>query len=93
MSAKPLKDTAYLHARRRQARRRRHLLRVDMGLGIVVALVALLVSPGLAVIGAAALAVLAICVVSILFERWRSRRRRLNEAGRPGTARITRRGS
>lgn len=78
MNAKPLKDATYLRTRRRQARRQRHLLRVDMGLGVAIALVALLLAPGLAIIGAAALIVLAVCLASILVERWRSRKGRHN---------------
>lgn len=75
MSAtKPLKDMSYLHARRRQASRRRYLFRVDIGLGLLVAVVALLLAPGVAIVAVAALLVLAICGVSILLERWRSRR-------------------
>jgi Flp pilus assembly protein TadB len=73
-ATKPLKDMSYLHARRRQASRRRYLFRVDIGLGLLVAVVALLLAPGVAIVAVAALLVLAICGVSILLERWRSRR-------------------
>ena len=75
-AATPPKDMSHLHARRRQARRRRYLIRVDMGLGLLVAMVALLVSPELAIVAIAALLVLAICIFSTLIERRRSRRRR-----------------
>ncbi len=75
MSAtKPLKDMSYLHARRRQASRRRHLFRVDIGLGLLIAIVTLLIAPGVAIVAAVALLVLAICIASIPLERWRSRR-------------------
>lgn len=75
MSAtKPLKDMSHLRARRRQARKRRHLIRVDIGLGALIALVALLLAPGLAILAVAALLLLVICSASILLEQWRSRR-------------------
>ena len=74
MSAKPLKDMPYLRARRLQARRSRYLLRVDFGLGALVAAVALLFAPGVAIVAVGALLVLAICIVSFVFGRWRSRR-------------------
>ena len=76
MSAtKPLKDMSYLRARRRQASRRRYLFRVDIGLGLLIAVVALLLAPGVAIVAVAALLVLAVCITSILLEQWRSRRR------------------
>ena len=74
-AAKPLKDMPHLRARRRQARRRRYLLRMDIGLGAVIATVALLLAPGVAIVAIAALLVLAICAVSLVFERGRSHRR------------------
>ena len=64
-----------LQARRRQARRRRHLIRVDIGLGLLISVVAILFAPGLAIVAVVALLVLAICIVSHLLERRRSRRR------------------
>jgi hypothetical protein len=47
---------------------------VDIGLGLLIAVAALLLAPGVAIVAAAALLVLAICTLSILLERWRSRR-------------------
>jgi len=73
-ATKPLKDMSHLHARRRQASRRRHLFRVDIGLGLLIAVAALLLAPGVAIVAVAALVVLAICGVSILLERRRSHR-------------------
>ena len=70
----PLKDMSYLRARRRQARRRRLALRTDFALGVFVAAVALLLAPGVAIVALVALPVLAICVLSLVFERRRSRR-------------------
>lgn len=65
---------SHLRARRRQARRRRYLFRIDTGLAMLIAVVALLLAPGVAIVAVAALLILAICGVSILIERWRSRR-------------------
>jgi Flp pilus assembly protein TadB len=67
-------DIADLRARRRRARRRRRLARVDVGLGMVAALVLLLASPGLAITGLIAVLVLAACAISVLVGR-RTRRR------------------
>jgi hypothetical protein len=61
--------------RRRLQRRRRYLLRVDMGFALLVALAALLLSPGLAMVAVVALLVLAVCLVSLAIGRWRSRPR------------------
>ncbi len=72
-AAKPVRDMSDLQARRRLARRRRRLLRVDIGLGLLVAILGLLLASGLAIVAVAALVVLAVCIVSILFERWRAR--------------------
>jgi hypothetical protein len=61
--------------RRRLQRRRRYPLRVDMGFALLVALAALLISPGLAMVAVVALLVLAVCLVSLAIGRWRSRPR------------------
>jgi NAD(P)-dependent dehydrogenase (short-subunit alcohol dehydrogenase family) len=57
-------------ARRRQARRRRYVIRVDICLALMIAVTALLLAPGVAIVAVAALLVLAICTLSILLERW-----------------------
>jgi hypothetical protein len=62
-------DIATLHARRREARRRRRLTRVDLGLGIAAALALLIASPGLAITGLISAFVLAACVISVFAER------------------------
>ncbi|HSZ14733.1 MAG TPA: hypothetical protein VK790_11935 [Solirubrobacteraceae bacterium] len=67
--APPPADLAGLRARRRAARRRRKLARLDVGLGVAGALVLLLVSPGLAITGLIAVLVLAACLVSALLGR------------------------
>jgi len=65
---------SHLRARRRQASRRRYLFRVDISLGLLIAAAALLLAPGVAIVAVVALLVLAICTLSILLERRRSRR-------------------
>jgi membrane protein implicated in regulation of membrane protease activity len=47
---------------------------LDLGLGLLAALVLLLATPGLAMTAAIALAVLALCVLSALLERHARRR-------------------
>jgi hypothetical protein len=64
-------------AARRDVRRRRHVARVDLGLGVVGAVVLLLVTPGLAITGLVALIVLVLCLLTFVAERrgWWLRRR------------------
>jgi uncharacterized membrane protein len=63
------RDVAQLRARRRQARRRRRLARLDLGLGVLAAIVLIVGTPGLAISGLIALIVLAACAVSFILER------------------------
>jgi Flp pilus assembly protein TadB len=74
-SAPPVRDMSQLRLRRREARRRRRLFRLDLGLGLLGALVLLLATPGLAVAALLALGVIVLCIGSVLLERRRSRRR------------------
>ncbi|MCW3027830.1 MAG: hypothetical protein JWN81_1041 [Solirubrobacterales bacterium] len=74
-AGQPPGDLSRLQARRRIARRRKHLARVDLGLGLVGALVLLLATPGLAITGLVALIVLVLCLLTFALER-RSRSRR-----------------
>jgi hypothetical protein len=67
---------SHLHARRREARRRRQHFRLDIALGLLIAIVVLLLGPGLAPVGIVALLVLAVCILSVPLGRWLSRRRR-----------------
>lgn len=67
------KDIPHLRARRRDARRRRVIARVDVGLGLLGALVLVLVTPGLAITAIVAFLVLALCALSIVLERRRRR--------------------
>jgi|GEM_PF-1699622 hypothetical protein len=62
-------DMAHLRARRREARRRQRVARIDLGLGFAAALVLLLATPGLAITLLLVLAILAICGISIVRER------------------------
>ncbi len=76
-----------LRLRRREAQRKRGLLRLDLAVGVLAAIVLLLITPGVAVAAIVALLVLAGCVGSVFVER-RRRRRRLREAdGEPAARR------
>jgi hypothetical protein len=55
LPSEPGADVSRLHARRRAARRRRHVARVDVGLGLVGAAVLVIATPGLAITGLVAL--------------------------------------
>jgi hypothetical protein len=68
------KDISHLRARRRDARRRRLVARVDVGLGLLGALVLVLATPGLAITAIVAFLVLALCALSIVLEKRRERR-------------------
>ncbi len=67
-------DMGELRGRRRQARRRRRLARIDVGLGVAGAIVLLIASPGLAITGLIAALVLAVCAISALAQRRKRRR-------------------
>jgi hypothetical protein len=70
----PARDrTAERRIRHREERRRRHLVRVDVGTGVLGGIVVLLATPGLAIAGLVAVALIVLCVASIVRER-RSRR-------------------
>lgn len=88
--AHPPMDMSRLRSRRRQARRQRRLIRVDLGLGLLGAIVLLLITPGLAIATLAALALLALCLMSVVLER-RSRGRRARETS-PSRAKSQRAG-
>ena len=85
----PSREVSELRERRRLARRRQRLARIDLGLGAAGALVLLLATPGLAVSAVIALLVLALCGLSVVVER---RRRRRSEHG-PRSARAGRGGA
>lgn len=69
-------DMSELHTRRRETRRRRHLLRVDLALGLLGGIVLLLATAGVAIAALIALALLGLCAVSVMIERRRRSRRR-----------------
>lgn len=77
----PARGMAELQARRRHARRRRRLLRVDVGLGLLVALLLLIAGPGLAIAALVAAGLLLACVSSWAFERRRGRAARGRRSG------------
>jgi hypothetical protein len=79
----PPKDISQLRARRRDARRRRYIARVDVGLGLVGSLVLLLATPGLAMAMVIALLVLALCLLSVVLERRLARRSGSDDPRRP----------
>jgi Flp pilus assembly protein TadB len=67
----PPADIARLRVRRREARRRRQLARIDLGLGVLGALVLWIATPGLAIAALIAGIVLAACVTSFVVQRRR----------------------
>jgi Flp pilus assembly protein TadB len=83
-------DMTELRARRREARRRTRLARVDLGLGFLGALILLLATPGLAISSLIAGIVLAACIISMVVER---RRRARAQSGEPRRSRTRRRSS
>lgn len=72
--ARPSRDMVQLRSRRREVHRRRRLLRVDLGLGLLGALVLLIVTPGVAIAALLALGLIVLCILSVVLERRRSRR-------------------
>jgi Flp pilus assembly protein TadB len=93
-AAEQPRDISQLQARRRQARRRRNLARLDLGLGLLGAIVLILATPGLAIVALVALLVLALCALSIVLERRAARRSSRSDGSRspsPGRRRLTRR--
>lgn len=68
------RDMSQLRSRRRRAARRRRLARIDLGLGVLGALVLLILAPGLALVALIALVVLVLCGLSLVVQRRRSRR-------------------
>jgi len=87
----PRADVAWLHARRRAARRTRRLARVDVGLGLLGAAVLVIATPGLAITGLVALIVLALCGLTFALDRRRrpARPRAPREPRRPDAKRAT----
>lgn len=69
-------DIAHLRARRREVSRRRRLARVDLGLGVALAFVLLVATPGVAIAALIAGIVLTVCLASFAVERRRRARGR-----------------
>jgi hypothetical protein len=74
--ARAARDMGEGRERRRHASRRSRLARMDVGLGVLGAIVLILATPGLAISGLIALLVLGVCGVSFLIERRRRARAR-----------------
>jgi Flp pilus assembly protein TadB len=74
--AEPPREGSPRRARRRHASRsrRRRLARIDVALGLLLAVVLLLASPGLAIAAIVALILLIACGISLLVQRRGSRR-------------------
>lgn len=77
------RDMAELQERRRVARRNTRVLRLDLALGVLAAIILLLTSPGLAITGVAAFVLLVGVFGSITIERRRRRKRSSEPARRP----------
>jgi hypothetical protein len=73
-AAQPENDLATAQPWSVRPRVRRRTARVDVAVGALLALLALLLSPGLAVVAVVAVAMLALCGVSALLTRRRARR-------------------
>jgi hypothetical protein len=69
------RDMSRLRARRREANRRRRLLRVDVGAGVLGALVLLLATPCVAIAAIFAGLLLLACAISVLLQRRSARKR------------------
>jgi len=91
LPSEPGADVSRLQGRRRAARRRRHVARVDVGLGLVGAAVLVIATPGLAITGLVALIVLALCGLTFALDRRRKpgRRRTPREPRRRAAKRAT----
>jgi hypothetical protein len=74
-AASRMPEVTRLGTSRRQGRRRRYRGPLDIGFGLLVAVAALQLAPGLAIVGVVALLLLTVCIGSLGVERRRSRRR------------------
>ena len=79
------RDMAELRERRRRASNRKRLLRLDLGLGVLAAILLLIISPGLAITGLVAVVLLVGVLASIVIERRRRGSVRERRTWRPGT--------
>ena len=60
---------------------RRNTLLIDAGIAVAIAIAVLIISPGLAVAGMIAIAVLVACAISLVLDVRRSRRRPVRRSG------------
>jgi hypothetical protein len=88
---RPPVELSPLHARRREARRQRHLARVDLGLGLLGAVILVVATPGLAITGLIALIVLVACLATFAHGR-RARSKRREASRREGASSSEARG-
>ena len=70
-------STAELQARRQDLRRRRGRRRLDVAIGVLLAIFGIIVAPGLAVVAIVAVIVLLVCALSFFYARRRQRRARV----------------
>jgi Flp pilus assembly protein TadB len=73
-AAEQTDDSSPSGIRRRWEPRRRHAAGVDVGLGLAAAVAAVALARGLAIVAVIALVVLAVCLISLVISRRRSRR-------------------
>jgi hypothetical protein len=69
-----MRDKPRLGHPRHLEHRRRYVVGVDIGIGLLAASAALLLAPGLAIVAVVALPLIAVCFVSLGVDRLRSRR-------------------
>lgn len=74
-AAAPESELTATHLPQARGTVRRRAARTDVALGLVLALLAFALAPGLAVVAIIASALLVLCGLSVLFARRRSRRR------------------
>jgi Flp pilus assembly protein TadB len=74
-------STAELQARRQDLRRRRGRRRLDVAIGVLLAIFGIIVAPGLAVVAIVAVIVLLVCALSFVYARRRRRRGRARSGG------------
>jgi predicted lipid-binding transport protein (Tim44 family) len=79
-----------LRTRRREARRRRRVLRGDLAAGLLGGIVLLLATAGLAIAALIAFGLIGLCALSIVVERRRRSRRGWAERARPADGAIRR---
>lgn len=72
-AAEQIDDSSPSGAQRRLERSRR-LARADTGLGLLAAVAAVALAPGLAIVAVIALVIIAVCLISLVTGRLRSRR-------------------